>query len=136
MKNLILICIAVFSLSSCATIFSSGNPLIYIEGDVSEPVTITTEKMTYNDVMLPAVVEVNRHKLQGQRIKVSSDNYNYTDVVLEKTVNGVTFANFFLGGIIGLTIDALTNNIVMPAQTYFNVVATPKQASSKAKENE
>lgn len=49
-------------LSSCATIVSGGAPSITINGNVTEPVTITTEKETYPKVSLPAVVKVNRHQ--------------------------------------------------------------------------
>ena len=54
-------------LTSCATIVSGGDPSITINGTVKEPVTITTEKQTYPNVSLPAVVKVNRHHLDGQR---------------------------------------------------------------------
>ena len=64
-------------LSSCATIVAGGNPSITINGDVSEKVTITTEKETYPNVNLPAVVKVNRHHLDGQRIQITSDNYKF-----------------------------------------------------------
>jgi hypothetical protein len=60
------------SLSSCATIVSGGAPSITINGNVNEPVNITTTKQTYSSVTLPAVVQVDRHKLDGQRIKITS----------------------------------------------------------------
>ena len=45
--------------SSCATIVAGGDPSITISSSsVFEPVTITTEKQTYPNVTLPAVVQV------------------------------------------------------------------------------
>lgn len=43
-------CIATMSLTSCATILSGSANKIYIDGDVDEPVTIVTEKQTYENV--------------------------------------------------------------------------------------
>ena len=64
-------------LSSCATIVSGGSPTITIDGNVREPVTITTTKQTYPNVTLPYVVKVNRHKIDGQRIYVQSETTRY-----------------------------------------------------------
>ena len=48
---------------------------ITINGDVPEPVTIETEETAYIDVTLPALVKVKRHHIDGQRIKITSENY-------------------------------------------------------------
>lgn len=92
-------CIATMSLTSCATILSGSANKIYIDGDVDEPVTIVTEKQTYENVELPAMVKINRHGIDGQRVKIKSENYEYKDIVLEKKINAVTFGNILLGGI-------------------------------------
>ena len=123
-------------LSSCATIVSGGDPSITINGDVPEPVTITTEKQTYPGVSLPAVVKVNRHHLDGQRIKITSDNYKFSDILLEKTVNGWSFGNILLGGIIGLGVDLATNCVSKPSQTKFNIIPQPKKQSEATKEDD
>lgn len=54
-------CIATMSLTSCATILSGSANKIYIDEDVDEPVTIVTEKQTYENVELPTMVKINRH---------------------------------------------------------------------------
>ena len=120
-------------LSSCATIVAGGNPSITINGDVSEKVTITTEKETYPNVNLPAVVKVNRHHLDGQRIQITSDNYKFNDIVLEKAVNEWTFGNILLGGIIGWGIDLGTNCVSKPAQKNFTIHPIPKQQNDAVK---
>ena len=84
-------CIATMSLTSCATILSGSANKIYIDGDVDEPVTIVTEKQTYENVELPAMVKINRHGIDGQRVKIKLENYEYKDIVLEKKINAVTF---------------------------------------------
>lgn len=117
----------VLSLSSCATILSGNDPKIRIEGQVDGPVTITTEKKTYSNITLPAVVKVNRHSIEGQRIKIESEKYNFNDIVLEKKVNNVAYANILLGGLPGLLIDLCTNCVSVPRQTHYNVTGTPKQ---------
>jgi len=109
------------SLSSCATLFAGGNPKIFIDGTIDEPVTITTEKNIYSNVTLPYMVEVNRHKINGQRISIKSENHQYKDIILEKAVNGWTFANILIGGIIGWAIDMGTNCVSKPAQNHFYI---------------
>ncbi len=107
-------------LTSCATILTGGSPTIAIDGDVKEPVTIITEKQTYANVQLPCNVQVNRHHLEGQRIKIQSENFDFKDIVLEKTINGVTFANIIFGGLIGWGVDMITNCVSNPqSKNYF-----------------
>lgn len=108
-------------LTSCATIVSGGSPKITIDGNVREPVTITTTKQTYPNVTLPYVVEVNRHKLDGQRIYIQSETTRYKDIVLEKSTNGWAFGNILIGGLIGWGIDLGTNCVSKPTQTHFYI---------------
>ncbi len=114
-------------LSSCATIVSGGSPKITIDGNVREPVTITTTKQTYPNVTLPYVVKVNRHKIDGQRIYVQSETTRYKDIVLEKTTNGWAFGNILIGGLIGWGIDLGTNAVSKPAQKHFYINANDVQ---------
>ncbi len=131
-KVALLLCAPVL-LSSCATIVAGGSPSITINGDVSEKVTITTEKETYPNVNLPAVVKVNRHHIDGQRIQITSDNYKFNDIILEKTVNEWTFGNILLGGLIGWGVDLGTNCVSKPAQKNFTIQPLPKQQNDAAK---
>lgn len=117
--------VAPLLLSSCATIVSGGDPSITIRGDVSEPVNITTEKQTYTGVILPAVVQVKRKHLEGQRIKISSENYQFEDLLLQKQVNPWAFGNILLGGLIGWGVDLGSNCVVQPRQTDFTVTPVP-----------
>ena len=117
-------------LSSCATIVSGGSPTITIDGNLTEPVTITTTKHTYPNVTLPCVVKVNRHKLDGQRIYIQSETTRYKDVVLEKSINGWAFGNILIGGLIGWGIDLGTNCVSKPAQTHFYINANDVQGQS------
>lgn len=131
--NVALLLSAPVLLSSCATIVAGGSPSITINGDVSEKVTITTEKETYPNVNLPAVVKVNRHHIDGQRIQITSDNYKFNDIILEKTVNEWTFGNILLGGLIGWGVDLGTNCVSKPAQKNFTIQPLPKQAVDAVK---
>ena len=122
-KNLKLLVIAsVFTsmISSCATIVAGGSPTITIDGDTKNPVTIITEKQTYPNVKLPCTVQVNRHHIDGQRIQIQSEECDYRDVVLEKKVNSWTWGNILIGGLIGWSIDLITNCVAKPSKpTYF-----------------
>jgi len=122
-------------LSSCATIVAGGAPKITINGDVPEPVTIETEEAAYIDVTLPALVKVKRHHIDGQRIKITSENYEYNDIMLRKTLNDWTLGNILLGGLIGWGIDLGTNCVSKPKQTEFTITPKPKVQKEATKEN-
>ena len=126
-KSIIMTAAAMLLLSSCATIVSGGDPSITINGNVNEPVNITTTKQTYQGVSLPAVVKVKRHKLDGQRIQITSEKHKFNDIILEKKVNPWAFGNIILGGLIGWGVDLGTNAVVQPTQTQFTVQPLPKQ---------
>ena len=96
------------------------------DGDVDEPVTIVTEKQTYENVELPAMVKINRHGIDGQRVKIKSENYEYKDIVLEKKINAVTFGNILLGGIPGWLVDLATNCVSMPQKKHYDITGKPK----------
>lgn len=119
-------CIATMSLTSCATILQGSANKIYIDGDVDEPVTIVTEKQTYENVELPAMVKINRHGIDGQRVKIKSENCEYKDIVLEKKINAVTFGNILLGGIPGWLVDLATNCVSMPQKKHYDITGKPK----------
>lgn len=122
---------AALLLTSCATIVSGGSPKVTIDGDVGEPVTIVTEKQTYENVMLPCMVKVNRHKLDGQRIKVSSATTKYKDIILEKSVNPWAFGNILFGGVVGWGIDLGTNCVSVPSRKHFYVSADDARGAVK-----
>ena len=120
-KSLMLMAVAAMALSSCATIVTGSNPKVVIDGDVDEPVTISTSFTTYDNVKLPIMVRLKRKHLDGQRIKVTSENYTYKDVVVQKNINEWTFGNILLGGIIGWGIDLLTNGVSKPADNNYYI---------------
>ena len=106
---------------SCASIVAGGSPRVTIDGDTREPVTIITEKQTYPNVTLPYTVQVNRHHIDGQRIQVQSEKTAYRDVVLEKKVNAWTFGNILIGGLVGWSIDLITNCVAKPSKPNYYI---------------
>ena len=106
---------------SCASIVAGGSPRVTIDGDTREPVTIITEKQTYPNVTLPYTVQVNRHHIDGQRIQVQSEKAAYRDVVLEKKVNAWTFGNILIGGLLGWSIDLITNCVAKPSKPNYYI---------------
>lgn len=128
-KTTVVAAIMPLLLSSCATIVSGGSPTIIIDGNVKEPVTITTTKQSYPNVTLPYSVKVSRHKLDGQRIHVQSETTRYKDIILEKKTNEWAFGNILLGGLIGWGVDLGTNAVSKPAQTRFYINSNDVQGS-------
>ena len=120
-SKLVMMALSCAMFTSCATIVSGGSPKITIDGNTAEPVTITTEKQVYSNVTLPYKVKVKRHKIDGQRIHIQSAIQRYNDIVLTKNVNGWTFGNILLGGVIGWWVDLGTNCVSKPSQTYFYI---------------
>ena len=108
--------------TSCATLVAGGSPTIIIDGDTPNPVTIVTAKKTYKDVLLPVTVEVNRHKIEGQRIQVLSKTEKYRDLYLTKKTNSWAYGNILLGGLIGWGIDLITNCVAKPKDTNFYLI--------------
>ena len=115
--------------SSCATIVTGTAPTVIINGDTNEPVTIRTSYKTYENVMLPTQVQVKRKHLSGQHISVSSENYTYQDIMLDKKTNGWAWGNLALGGFIGWFIDLGTNAVSEPRQKEYKIHGVPKNGS-------
>lgn len=115
-----------FVFSSCATIVAGRDPSIN-SSNVSVLTTITTEKQTYPNVTLPAVVQVKRKKLDGQRIRIEAENYKFQDNQLRKAVNGWAFGNILFGKKIGMNVDLITNCVSKPSQEKYNIEPTLKK---------
>ena len=120
--------------SSCATLITGTTSKVTIDGDVDEPVTITTNFQTYEDVELPQVVKISRKSIDGQRIQIESEHYKFKDVVLRKSINGWAWGNILFGGLIGLAIDMGTNAVSKPAIHSFNIKPIPKENKEAPKE--
>ena len=129
-KNSIMTAVIVVSVmtlfSSCATIISGTTATVQIDGKFTEPMTITTSFQTYEEVVLPAEVKIKRQHLDGQHIKISSPNYTYEDIILNRQTNGWAFGNILIGGLIGLGVDLGTNAVSKPGQDTYYIKATPK----------
>ena len=121
--------------SSCATIVSGTAATVQIDGTFTEPMKIVTTYQTYEDVVLPAEVKVDRKHLGGQHIKITSPNYTYEDIILNRKVNGWAFGNILIGGLIGWGIDLGTNCVSKPAQTEFTITPKPKVQKEATKED-
>ena len=134
-KNSIMTAVIVVSVmtlfSSCATIISGTTATVQIDGKFTEPMTITTSFQTYEEVVLPAEVKIKRQHLDGQHIKISSPNYTYEDIILNRKTNGWAFGNILIGGLIGLGIDLGTNAVSKPGQEIYYIKAAPKNENGE-----
>lgn len=118
----------VCTMTSCATIFNGGSPKVTVMSNsipTNTPVTITTENYVYRDVTLPCRVKVRRHGIDGQRIQVASAQQKYPDIILEKKLNAWTWGNILIGGVIGWTVDLITNCVAKPKQSVAYVQDNP-----------
>lgn len=110
---------SLFLLSSCASVFNGGSPLVVVDGEITDPVTIVTQAETYTDVTLPIEVKLKKSALEGQHIQITSDNYEFDDIVVHKKFNNRTFLNVLEPIPVGFVIDWATNNDVSPRHGYY-----------------
>lgn len=113
-------------LGSCATIVTGTNAEIIINGQQEEPVTIKTFNNTYEGVMLPQTVKVQKKKL-NETISVISEHYNYQSFIPGRKSNPWIFGNIVIGGLIGFGVDALTGGMYEAKMPIVELQATPKQ---------
>lgn len=119
-KQAAVMAIAALTFTSCATIVTGTRPKVTINGNTKEPVDITTSYKTYTNVTLPTTVKLRRKHLDGQTIKISSPNYKYRDIMIQKETNGWAWGNIFLGGLLGWIVDLSTNCVSAPsAKNYY-----------------
>lgn len=119
-------------MSSCSTILSGRKAKVTIEGSTSdfrENVTIQTDVKTYSNMYLPTVVKVKRKSVPST-IKITSDNYDYSSVVVTKKINPAFWCNILLGGFIGMGIDAGTGAMYKPREKIYTAQMTPKQQAA------
>ena len=119
----------VMSVTSCATMFSGTRADIFIDGDVDEPVSITSSAGVYRDVALPTFVEVKRRHLDGQHISIESEHHSFDDIVLQKTFNEWALGSVLISGT-GFLIDLLTNAVSRPHYDQFFI--TPLDSMMQA----
>lgn len=108
------------SFTSCATIFSGTKADIFIDGDVDEPVTISSSAGEYKDVTLPTMVEVKRRQLDGQHIQISSEHHAFDDIVLQKDFNGWSIVSAVMD-VVPLCVDLMTNAVSKPKFDQFYI---------------
>ena len=120
-----MLAIAVFA-TSCATIVSGRKAKVTIQGhNAYEPVSIRTDAKFYNNVYLPITVKVKR-KAKPSTIRITSDSYNYSDIVVGKKIISAFWWNIMLGGFIGMGVDAGTGAMYKPGQKVYTAQMTPK----------
>lgn len=126
MKNLLFIVLGTLLLSSCATIITGTQAKININGQQQEPVDIATRTKTYEQVMLPYLLTVEKKNLD-EKISVTSEHYIYQDFIPGKKINLWLLGNIVAGGFIGLGIDALTGAIHDAENKNIDLKYSPKE---------
>lgn len=121
-------------LVSCASIVSGTKAKVVLNGNVDEPIDVQTDYKMYEQQYLPAEVEVKRGK-KASKITLTSENYDYQDILVPKNTNGWVFGNFAFGGVIGVVVDCANGAAWKPAEESFYVNALRKSESSLDENN-
>ena len=111
MKKLLFI-FCIVSISGCATLFNGGNEIIDVKTNDGSSVKAQITSGAGTQVMqIPAFVTVPK-SCSRMKIEVLEDeNHNKSLTELRASMNPWTLFNILLGGLIGITIDAVTGNI-------------------------
>ena len=123
-----LLALSALLLTSCATIISGTQATIILDGDVQEPLTVTTPTDTLDSLSLPATISLLRRDL-NKPITLTSSSYDYADIIPGRKTNPWVAANFFNGGV-GLLADIITDALYQPVQGRYTVVSRPKGDSA------
>ena len=116
--SFITVCITIFALSSCASIFCSTKAKVTLhDPELTQSVNITTDVKHYNSVMLPYSVKVKRG-YKPTNIRVTSNGYKTANITVKKNFNPVSILNFT--NFIGWTIDAGTGALMKPQQKLYS----------------
>lgn len=119
MSNKLIMCVFVFAtLSGCATIFNSEPKMVSAMGTSVDTFTLTRDGMPMQrGIKLPQTLMVPNG--WADYALVNSKN---EVCPVGQTVNGATFLNLLLGGVIGLGVDAATGDMVRAkGQVYCNI---------------
>ena len=91
-----LLALSALLLTSCATIISGTQATIILDGDVREPLTVTTPTDTLDSLSLPATINLLRRDL-NKPLKLTSPSYDYADIIPGRKTNPWVAANIFNG---------------------------------------
>lgn len=106
------------TLSGCATMFNSDPKMVHAMGTSTDTFILTRDGMPMQrDIKLPQTIMVPNgwadYALQNSKHEICP---------IGQTVNGATFLNIILGGLIGFGIDAATGDMVRAkGQVYCNL---------------
>lgn len=117
-------------LTSCATIFSGTRADVVIDGDSEEPLTIVADEQQIDSVALPATLSIRRKSLNNP-IVLTSEHYDYADIIPGRKTNPWVWANYF-NGFMGVPVDLATGSIYGPAQSRYFIRKRSKEQSAGA----
>lgn len=124
----ILVGSACLGLVSCASIVCGTKAEVVLNGNVDEPIDVQTDYKMYERQYLPAVVKVKRGK-ETSKITLTSENYDYQDILVPKKTNGWVWGNLAFGGIVGAIVDCADGAAWKPAEESYYVNAIRKSES-------
>lgn len=118
MKKLATLLTLAVVLCGCATIFNSEPKAVSANGLSKDTFTLTRNGVPMQrDIILPQTIMV-----PNGWDSYALENSNKEICPIGKTVNGATFLNILLGGLIGLGIDAATGDMARAkGQVYCNI---------------
>ncbi|AZA83119.1 PEGA domain-containing protein [Chryseobacterium lactis] len=120
MKNnlsIVLLVGAMFSVTSCATIFTGSKDKISFN---SSPEGAKVFHKGIEKCITPCTAEIPR-SLSKQMVTFEKEGFNNKEVKLTKTFNPVTLLNILFGGAIGVGIDAATGSLTKYSPKKYEV---------------
>ncbi len=88
--------------------------------EVKEPVSLSVDGKTYNNIYFPAQVRVKRG-FKKSTITASAPGYKSGSVDVNKKFNSMTLLNILWGGIPGMAIDAATGAMMKPEYNNYTI---------------
>jgi TolA-binding protein len=119
MKKLLVLVIALFLLSGCASIMSGRSQKITVQADPPDA-RITIDGAVHHS---PCQPEVNR--MAKHNIVVEKPGYKPCQFTPGRTMNGWVLGNILLGGIIGIIVDLATGSVASISDDEVRMVLVP-----------
>ena len=122
-------CIILFS--SCASIINTGRQPVFIHS-TPPGATIVINDSVYGTT--PMTLKMKRKK-KYRVVQVQMEGYKTYRIQMARSVSGWFFGNIFIGGLIGMGIDALSGGMYMIEPDHIDATLQKKSPVTGSLEN-
>ncbi len=123
-KFIIIICLF---FTSCATIISTSKQTVNFSSSPSDAKVYLNDELVGNTPLMRILERKNEYA-----VKIELEGYQTYETKLSRKLNGWFFGNIFLGGIIGIIVDASTGAMYQLTPEQISAVLTEKNGSTVA----